>query len=98
MGKVGFMLLGGVIAIAGLGVLILITMFVSWIQEKMIMYKINKENNLNHQLEKSKEVIKKFVEFVNLEVEYNPEHPQEHTDKWNELCEQAEQFLKEVEK
>lgn len=96
MGKVGFMLLGGVIAIAGLGVLILITTLVGWIQDKIIMHKINKKNNLNHQLEKAKEVIKKFVEFVNLEVEYDPEHPQEHTNKWNELCEQAEQFLKEI--
>lgn len=44
-------------------------------------------------LTKAKEVIKKFVGFVNLEVEYDLEHPQGHTDKWNELCEQAEQFL-----
>jgi hypothetical protein len=47
-------------------------------------------------LTKAKEIIKKFSEFVNNKVEYDPEHPQEHTDLWNELCEQAEQFLKEV--
>lgn len=52
----------------------------------------------NSQLTKAKEIIKKFSEFVNNEVEYDPEHPQEHTDLWNELCEQAEQFLSEVEK
>lgn len=45
------------------------------------------------QLTKAKEIIKKFVEFVNNEVEFDPEHPQEHTDLWNELCEKAEQFL-----
>ena len=50
------------------------------------------------QLTKAKEIIKKFSEFVNNEVEYDPEHPQEHTDLWNELCEEAEQFLNEVEK
>jgi predicted nuclease with TOPRIM domain len=50
------------------------------------------------QLTKAKEIIKKFSEFVNNEVEYDPEHPQEHTDLWNELCGQAEQFLKNLEK
>ena len=45
----------------------------------------------------AKEIIKKFSEFVNNEVEFDPEHPQEHTDLWNELCEKAEQFLKESE-
>ena len=40
-----------------------------------------------------KELIKKFSEFVNNDVEYDPEHPQEHTDLWNKLCEEAEQFL-----
>ena len=45
------------------------------------------------QLTKAKEIIKKFSEFVNNEVEFDPEHPQEHTDLWNELCEKAEQFL-----
>ena len=44
-------------------------------------------------LTKAKEIIKKFSEFVNNKVEYDPEHLQEHTDLWNELCEQAEQFL-----
>ena len=44
---------------------------------------------------KAKRIIKKFSEFVNNEVEYDPEHPQEHTDLWNKLCEEAEQFLKE---
>lgn len=47
------------------------------------------------QLTKAKEIIKNFSEFVNNKVEYDPEHPQEHTNLWNELCEQAEQFLKE---
>lgn len=45
----------------------------------------------------AKELIKKFSEFVNNEVEFDSEHPQEHTDLWNELCEKAEQFLKESE-
>ena len=48
------------------------------------------------QLAKAKEIIKKFSEFVNNEVEFDPEHPQEHTDLWNELCEEAEQFLNEA--
>ena len=46
------------------------------------------------QLTKAKEIIKKFSEFVNNEVEFDSEHPQEHTDLWNELCEKAEQFLR----
>lgn len=50
----------------------------------------------NQQLTKAKEIIKKFSEFVNNEVEFDPEHPQEHTDLWNELCEKAEQFISEV--
>lgn len=49
----------------------------------------------NQQLNKAKEIIKKFSEFVNNEVEFDSEHPQEHTDLWNELCEKAEQFLRE---
>ena len=53
--------------------------------------------DLNKQLTKAKEIIKKFSEFVNNEVEFDSEHPQEHTDLWNELCEKAEQFLSEVE-
>lgn len=51
--------------------------------------------NYNKQLTKAKEIIKKFSEFANNEVEYDPEHPQEHTDLWNELCKEAEQFIKE---
>lgn len=47
---------------------------------------------------KAKEIVKKFLEFVNNEVEFDSEHPQEHTDLWNELCEKAEQFISEVEK
>ena len=50
------------------------------------------------QLLKAKELIKKFLRFVNNEVAFDPEHPQEHTDLWNELCEQAGQFINEVEK
>ena len=50
----------------------------------------------DNQLTKAKELIKKFSEFVNNEVELDSEHPQEHTNLWNELCEKAEQFLKEV--
>ena len=47
------------------------------------------------QLTKAKEIIKKFLEFVNNEDEFDSEHPQEHTNLWNELCEQAERFIKE---
>lgn len=50
------------------------------------------------QLTKAKEVIKKFSEFANNEVDYDPEHPQEYTDLWHKLCEEAEQFLEEIEK
>ena len=50
---------------------------------------------VNPQLTKAKEIIKKFLEFVNNEDEFDSEHPQEHTNLWNELCEQAEQFIKE---
>ena len=55
-------------------------------------------NKQRTQLLKAKEIIKKFSEFVNNEVEFDPEHPQEHTDLWNELCEKAEQFISEVKK
>ena len=48
------------------------------------------------QLTNAKEIIKKFSEFVNNEAEFDSEHPQEHTDLWNELCEKAEQFIKEM--
>ena len=50
---------------------------------------------INPKLTKAKEIIKKFLEFVNNEDEFDSEHPQEHTNLWNELCEQAEQFIKE---
>lgn len=52
----------------------------------------------DEQLTKAKEIIKKFSEFVNNEIEFDPEHPQEHTDLWAELCEKAEQFLSELKK
>ena len=52
---------------------------------------------MKKQLTKAKEIIKKFLEFVNNEVEFDSEHPQEHTDLWIELCEKAEQFLRENE-
>jgi len=49
--------------------------------------------DLEYKLTKAKDIIKKFSEFVNNENEYGPEHPQEHTDLWNKLCAEAEQFL-----
>ena len=55
-----------------------------------------KEVEMKKQLTKAKEIIKKFLEFVNNEVEFDSEHSQEHTDLWNELCEQAERFISEV--
>ena len=55
-------------------------------------------NKQRTQLLKAKELIKKFLGFVNNEVEFDPEHPQEHTDLWNELCEQAERFISELER
>lgn len=57
----------------------------------------NENVEMKKQLTKSKEIIKKFSEFVNNEVEFDPEHPQEHTDLWNELCEKAERFISEGE-
>lgn len=55
---------------------------------------LERENaKLKGELTKAKEIIKKFSEFVNNEIEYDPEHPQEHTDLWNKLCAEAEQFL-----
>lgn len=51
---------------------------------------------LKKQLTKAKEIIKKFSEFVNDEVELDPAHPQEYTDLWIELCEKAEQFLNSI--
>ena len=69
---------------------------------KNLIEKSDKYRNMvfdkDEQLTKAKEIIKKFSEFVNNEIEYEPEHPQEHTDLWNELCEKAEQFISEVEK
>ena len=49
--------------------------------------------NFNENLTKAKELIKKFLEFANNTIEFDPEHPQEHTDLWNELCEKAERFI-----
>ena len=86
MGKIGFMLLGGAITIVGLGVLILITMLVSWIQEKIIMHKIKKENNLSNQLAKAKEIINKLIELVEFLNEDNVKEP---------IIAEAEQFIKE---
>lgn len=57
----------------------------------------NENVEMKKQLTKAKEIIKKFSEFVNNEVEFDPEHPQEHTDLWNELCEKAERFISKVE-
>ena len=51
---------------------------------------------MKKQFTKAKEIIKKVFWFVNNTIEFDPEHPQEHTNLWNELCEKAEQFLKEV--
>ena len=50
----------------------------------------------DEQLTRAKEIIKKFSEFVNNEVEFDPTHPQEYTDLWIELFEKAEQFLNEA--
>lgn len=55
-------------------------------------------NKCKEELNKAKEIIKKFLEFVNNEDEFDSEHPQEHTNLWNELCEKAERFISEVEK
>ena len=60
---------------------------------------LEKQSKLKkQQLTKAKSVIKKFYDFVNNDIEYDPEHPEEHTKTWNELCTEAEQFLSEVEK
>lgn len=58
---------------------------------------VNRNMIMFDQLNKAKEIIKKFSEFVNNDIEYDPEHPQEHTDLWNELCAEVKQFLSEVE-
>lgn len=63
-------------------------------QKIQYVKELKKENaELKKKLTKAKEIIKKFSEFVNDEVELDPEHPQEYTDLWVELCEKAEQFL-----
>ena len=55
---------------------------------------LEKENaELKEALIKAKEVIKKFLELINNKTEFDSEHPQEHTDLWNELCEKAKQFM-----
>lgn len=59
--------------------------------ERQLRLNIHSDN-----LTKAKEIIKKFSEFVNNGIEYDPEHPREHTDLWNKLCEEAKQFLNEV--
>jgi len=56
---------------------------------------VHKHKVTRDKLAKAKEIIKKFSEFVNNRAEYDPEHPQEYTDLWYELCAEAEQFLKE---
>ena len=53
----------------------------------------NENAEIKKQLTKAKEIIKKFSEFVNNDVEFDTEHSQEHTDLWNELCEKAVEFL-----
>lgn len=52
----------------------------------------------DEQLAKAKEIIKKFLEFVNNEVELDPEHPQGLIELWDEFCIKAELFLSELEK
>ena len=49
------------------------------------------------QLSKAKEIIKMFLAIVNNDVEY-VQNPQDCKDLWKELCENAEQFISEVEK
>lgn len=51
----------------------------------------------DNQLSKAKELVKKVFWFVNNTIEFDPEHPQEHTNLWNELCEKAEEFMSELE-
>lgn len=52
-------------------------------------------NRQREQLIKARLLLSTWIEFVNNEVEFDPEHSHEFTDSWNELCKQAEQFLKE---
>ena len=71
------------------------------LKEKVGKYQIGMFDEIekrDKRLTKAEELIKRFSAFVNNEIEYDPEHPQEHTDSWNKLCEQAKQFLKEIEK
>ena len=66
-------------------------------QKVMFIKELKQENaELEKQLTKAKELVKKFLGFVNNTIEFDPEHPQEHTDLWNELCEKAEQFINEA--
>ena len=90
MGNIGFMLLGGIIAIDGLGVLVLIIMLGSWIEEKIIKYKIKKRYNLNNQLTQAKEIISEFVEWANWQG--NSKCP-----SFKSIQDKAETFLKESE-
>lgn len=48
------------------------------------------------QLSKAKEIIKTFLAIVNNDVEY-VQNPQDCKDLWKELCENAEQFIKDSE-
>ena len=48
------------------------------------------------QLTKAKEIIKTFLAIVNNDVEY-VQNPQDCKDLWKELCENAEQFIKDSE-
>ena len=61
--------------------------------KQILKYTLIDLENRDKQIHKAKEIIKKFSEFANNEIEYDPEHPQKHTDLWNKLCEKAEQFL-----
>ena len=70
----------------------------SEVREEVRRGKNQKIEKYVEQLTKAKEIIKKFSEFVNNEAENDPEYSQEQTDLWNELCDQAEQFLKKADK
>ena len=54
------------------------------------------ETEKDEQLIKAKELIKTFLAIVNNDVEY-VQNPQECKDLWKELCERAEQFIKDSE-
>ena len=49
----------------------------------------------NIKLFKAKEIIKKFYDFVNNDIEYDSENPEVHTKMWNTLCAEVENFIKE---